>query len=242
MGAAGVFGVPPVFRRTNTLRRRLATVWSAQPERAKAREGTARAKVLATAVDHELRRGISRSWNHGRGTRAAGLKRYETNGASALLFLRGGRTERPATTDRMGCSDASRPSRAKGPRSRNPRSGSGRHVPARHRGGGNRRGGEKPRGRNVPGEANPGHTDPPAQVAGGARNPRRGDLGPRGPGEVSATGTLRGRRKSVGASRVFGRGTGRATEYLAPRRRREGAANRWCRYVERSAPRDARTL
>ena len=134
MGAAGVFGVPPVFRRTNTLRRRLATAWSAQPERAKAREGTTRAKALATAVDHELRRGVSRSWNHGRGTRAAGLKRYETNGASALLFLRGGRTERPATTDRKGCSDAFRPSRAKGPRSRNPRSGSGRHEPARHGG------------------------------------------------------------------------------------------------------------
>jgi hypothetical protein len=38
----------------------------------------------------------------------------------------------------------------------------------------NRRGGSEPRGRNVPGEANPGDTDPAAQVAEGAQNPRRG--------------------------------------------------------------------
>jgi len=242
MGAAGVFGVPPVFRRTNTLRCRFAEAWFTQPMRTEAREGTARAKALATTEDDVLRRGASRSWNHGRGTRAARLKRHETGGASDLLFLRGGRTERPATDGLHGtqrCAPAFPRERTEKPE---PQERQRASCAREAWGGENRRGGEKPRGRTVPGEANPGHADPPALVAGGARNPRRGDPGPRGPGEGSATRTLRGRRKSVGASRVFGRGTGRTTEHLVPRRRKEGAANRWCRYVARSAPGDTRTL
>lgn len=95
MGAAGVFGVPPVFRRTNTLRRRLAPAGFAQQVRGEAREGTARAKVRATAEDDVLRRGASRSWDHGRGTRAERYERHDTVGASDLGFLRDGERNAP---------------------------------------------------------------------------------------------------------------------------------------------------
>jgi hypothetical protein len=168
MGAAGVFGVPPVFCRTNTLRRRPASAWFTQPVREEAREGTARAEAFATTEDDELRRGASRFWDHGRGTRAGRLKQHGTGDASALRLLRGARTERGATDGLQGaqrCVPAF-PSERTG--KSKPQERQQASCACEAWGGTNRRGGEKPRGRTVPGEANPGHADPPADVAGGA--------------------------------------------------------------------------
>jgi len=87
----------------------------------------------------------------------------------------------------------------------------------------------------VPGEANPGHADLSADVAEGARNPRRGD-----PVRQDRGGHLRPNPERVAkpveaAVSVFGPTTdGRTAEYLVVvKTNAEGAVNQCHRYARR---------
>jgi len=93
--------------------------------------GDVRARARATVRGGALRRGATTSWNHGRGTRAGGLKGAGTFGTHDLIpsKVRGRGAPRAMARSRRG--NASRPHRSKGSRSRNPMSGSGCHVPAK---------------------------------------------------------------------------------------------------------------
>jgi len=94
----------------------------------------------------------------------------------------------------QGCGNASRPSHSKESHESEPQERQRTQRVLEAGGRRTRRGGEKPRGRNVPGVANPGHADPSADVAEGARNPRRGGPVQRGTGEGTLARTLRGRQ------------------------------------------------
>jgi hypothetical protein len=151
----------------------------------KRERGTAGAKAPATVRETCAPEGTSRPWNHGRGTRPDGLKRLRACGASDLVFLRVRGCGATRTDGCSGHGNVSRPDLPKGPAKREPQERQ-RTQRVREAGGrASRRGGERPRGRTVPGVASPGPTDPSADVAEGARNPRRGDPVRAGPERAS---------------------------------------------------------
>jgi len=102
--------------------------------------GRVGAKALAPVRETCAPKGASRPWNHGRGTRADGLKCLEGYGAFDLVFLRVRGCRAPWTTGRSEHRKASRRkahaerchglAARKGFEGENPRSGSGPSVSA----------------------------------------------------------------------------------------------------------------
>jgi len=141
-------------------------------------------KPVRHSADDALRRGLGSSGTTAVEPERAGSSVLESAELADLVFLRVRGCGAPWTRGRSGCSDAPRPIRSKEHCEHEPQERQRTQRVRKAGGRATRRGGEKPRGRTVPGEASPGHTDPSADAAVGAGNPRRGDPVREGPGRA----------------------------------------------------------
>jgi len=115
MGAAGLSKIRRFPGWPKTLGCRFDASWFATMLRTQAREGTSGGESLCDGPGIMSSGGAARSWNHGRGTRAVGLKCLGGCGASDVVFLRVDVVGAPRTNGRSGHGNVSRPHRAKGP-------------------------------------------------------------------------------------------------------------------------------
>jgi hypothetical protein len=176
MGAADLQQIRWFPDRPNTLRCRLDASWFAQTPRARAREGTSGSESPCDVPGMMCFEGGL----PGSGTTAVEPGRKGTSAfeAAELSTSYSSEFETVEHRGRRGARDAAtrfRPIRSKEPESENPRSGSGPSESARPEGEQPVEGVRNPEDGRCRAVEGPGRTDPSADAAEGARNPRRGD-------------------------------------------------------------------